>query len=275
MFSGNKDVDYEILYKLDDKELGRICQTDQYFRKLCANDTFWMNRTLRRFGRYLGSVETIKQYLKDYKYTSWRKYYIFLVDSIESIYRLFNKGSYYKSGRNDVNILKTIIENNNEDLEEAVIGETKINEDEVLDNFVTYKWKEILKEDLVYPNFFNYYYPLSNEQSEEFFDYLLSLEKVDPNVALKMLLHNEENETNLIMKILNDSRIQLSKVIKSVIRYNKIINKENFDLYLKYIKDKNGFNQLKEELDKYIDRTDVGKIDHIYNFFDVKKNLYY
>ena len=40
--SGNKQTDYEILYKLSDYELGKMCQTNKYSRELCRNDIFWI-----------------------------------------------------------------------------------------------------------------------------------------------------------------------------------------------------------------------------------------
>ena len=60
MLTGNKNTDYEVLYNLDDYNLGDMCQVNQYTRELCANDVFWMNRTLRRFTPIFGTVEAIK-----------------------------------------------------------------------------------------------------------------------------------------------------------------------------------------------------------------------
>ena len=84
MFTGIRDLDLEILSKLDDRELGRICSTDKYFRQLCTNEDFWRNRVVKRFGKYLGDLETINSFRTKYSYT-WRKYYISLVDFLEKV----------------------------------------------------------------------------------------------------------------------------------------------------------------------------------------------
>jgi hypothetical protein len=62
---GNKNVDYEILHKLSDRDLVSICKIDKYYRTLCSDDIFWMNRTLKRFSFILGDIKTIKKYKKN------------------------------------------------------------------------------------------------------------------------------------------------------------------------------------------------------------------
>jgi hypothetical protein len=57
-----KYVDYEILYKLNDKDLVSMCKVNKYYQKICADDMFWMNQTLKSFSFVLGDIETIKKY---------------------------------------------------------------------------------------------------------------------------------------------------------------------------------------------------------------------
>ena len=43
-FTGIKDTDFLILNQLSDDELGKVCQVNKYARKLCKDETFWLNR---------------------------------------------------------------------------------------------------------------------------------------------------------------------------------------------------------------------------------------
>lgn len=47
---GIKDLNYEIMYRLDDESLGNLCQTDKKAKELCDNDMFWRNRIERLYG---------------------------------------------------------------------------------------------------------------------------------------------------------------------------------------------------------------------------------
>jgi len=66
-----KDANFEILNKLDDKSLGRMCQVNPEFKKLCDDDMFWKNRIISLFGE---EILSIKNPLETYKrfYTSKR-----------------------------------------------------------------------------------------------------------------------------------------------------------------------------------------------------------
>jgi hypothetical protein len=81
---GNKDLDYEVLYKLDDYDLGNMCKVNKYTRELCRNDTFWMNRTINRFLPVFSSVEKIKEFKGD---STWRNYYIDIINFMEAFYQ--------------------------------------------------------------------------------------------------------------------------------------------------------------------------------------------
>ena len=46
--SGNKDVDMEIILKLDDSELPRVCSVNKYVNKICESDAFWYRRLINK-----------------------------------------------------------------------------------------------------------------------------------------------------------------------------------------------------------------------------------
>lgn len=103
MLTRNKDADYEIMYKLNDYDLGNICQLNKYSRQLCKDDFFWMNRTFIRFAPIF-TIEQLKHYKTKYGFDTWRKYYINMIDFIEKYY----SGENVK-GRNDITILSEYI----------------------------------------------------------------------------------------------------------------------------------------------------------------------
>ncbi|GAG48290.1 unnamed protein product, partial [marine sediment metagenome] len=77
-FSGIPDVDMQILEKLPDKDLGQVCQTSKYVQSLCQNETFWHQRFIANFSKYYSNnIDLILKYKGN---TSWRNYYIMIVD---------------------------------------------------------------------------------------------------------------------------------------------------------------------------------------------------
>jgi hypothetical protein len=146
-FTRIKDLDLEILSKMNDRELGRVCSTDTYFRKLCKNDDFWRNRTTKRFGKYFGDLI---YHFQDTQIPTWREYYVLLVDFLEKVYtrQILRLG-----GRRDLQLLLGMIKQNHKMLKE-----------EIKKRFEKGLWKEMLKLELVNPNVaFDYYdHPLEN-----------------------------------------------------------------------------------------------------------------
>ena len=146
--SGIKDVDYIILQNLSDQDLGNFCRVNKEARKLCTDDTFWRNRTMKRFSSVISQDVLIKN--KEANFKTWREYYINLVDFLEKIYmgfligleipgqrrKLMEKEYMIKESRDDLQILHNIVEENSERLSN-------------LENV-----KKMLAEDFVDPNYF-------------------------------------------------------------------------------------------------------------------------
>ena len=217
MFGKVKDVDFEILSKLNDRDLGKLRATDKYFRDLCKNDTFWRNRTINRFAKYLGGVEGLQKYFIESKLTTWREYYISIIDFLESKY---TKQSRFQK-RPDLIKLDKILSENNEILRKQSL------EDE--------KWKEILRWDLIDPNVIIDEY-IGNEELR----YILSLDdpRIRPYRALDVILQEGAGKSAKIL--LQDKRIVPENVLQSVeeiLRNHDIDIEANnvLDLYLDYI----------------------------------------
>ena len=153
MFTGNKDADRIVLSQLDDYDLANACASNKHLNEICRDETFWRNRTLRRFGSYLGNISEIKEYMKASRFTSWKKYYIYLIDFIEKIYggRIFNIPS-----RKDLQKLASIIKKNDVEMIENIVRfvSTKLenrtwdNDRKSLQPFL----EQQLKKDLINPN---------------------------------------------------------------------------------------------------------------------------
>jgi len=87
--TGNPATDILILQQLPDKDLISVCAVDNYVNNLCNNESFWLNRTLERYGDQLGSGPEIRE-----KYiptgTSWKDYYIWLTGLLEGPSEIFS-----------------------------------------------------------------------------------------------------------------------------------------------------------------------------------------
>lgn len=260
-FTGIRDLDLEILSKLDDEELGKICSANKYFRELCKNEDFWRNRTVQKFGKYLGSVETMNNYRSK---NTWRTYYIHLVDVV---YKALQEPLTYerKKWKNeDEKILDQIIVKNTEELEH-----------QLFENFNEYKWKEILKRELIDPNKFSYGYYLEdheeNRERNEFLEYILNLndKRINPNLALENLIYFGKNEP-IVKKYLDDPRISIDSVIESILLWkgNKFnIEESSLSLFIDFIVSHNAVDELKEALDEIEDKY---VLEYIYNYLGIK-----
>lgn len=86
VLSGYKDTDYIILNKLNDYELGKVCQVNKKLKKICDDDNFWKVRTYQKLGKFFYPKNP-----KDFIITTWKNYYISLMEKINS----YMKGTIY------------------------------------------------------------------------------------------------------------------------------------------------------------------------------------
>lgn len=81
-FTGNPATDIIVLQQLPDQDLTSVCAVDQYINNLCNNESFWLNRTLAKYGDMLGSGREIRDnYIPNG--TTWKDYYIWLTGLME------------------------------------------------------------------------------------------------------------------------------------------------------------------------------------------------
>ncbi|MBY8988310.1 MAG: hypothetical protein KGD61_07640 [Candidatus Lokiarchaeota archaeon] len=86
LFTGLPAADILILEKLDDSDLVNVCSLNSYLNNLCNNESFWLNRTLSKYGYILGSGEQIRTYLPEG--TSWKEYYLWLSDLSSDVLKM-------------------------------------------------------------------------------------------------------------------------------------------------------------------------------------------
>ena len=82
-FSKNKDVDREILQRLNDMDLFQTLLTSKYFKEITNNDAFWRNRLLTKYP----SAVPYKQHSD----ISWKNYYL---STVFYVNELKEKGDY-------------------------------------------------------------------------------------------------------------------------------------------------------------------------------------
>ena len=82
MLSGQKDADFIILSKLNDRDLLSVCITDKYANRLCNNEDFWRNRFITKYGVDFMKYNTTK---------TWKRFYLLIV-------KYLNGSEYWNSG---------------------------------------------------------------------------------------------------------------------------------------------------------------------------------
>ncbi len=268
-FTGIRDLDLEILKKLDDAELGKICSTNKYFRELCKNEDFWRNRTVERFSKYLGNLVQINKYKLKYEST-WRLYYISLINFLESLYQRRN----YDFQRDDFEILTRLSRINFERLIS-----------EINNNFHVEKWKEFLKMELSVPNnaFYLWDYIENDDKVYKIVDYILSVNdrRINPNDSLVHILNADDFDVNTVdirkrlsERILKDERIVSKSVLKAIKKFSQRLsaNAEELSMlnfYLDFVKNNNGVEQLREIIRNITPENDQ-ILNHIYKYLDAE-----
>ena len=85
--SGVKDTDFLILDKLNDYELGRVCQANKYVKKLCNDDTFWRNRMIKNLERININVELIFKIKEFLEFDRWKDYYVYIFSNTNKTFQ--------------------------------------------------------------------------------------------------------------------------------------------------------------------------------------------
>ena len=73
--TGDKNINFMILMKLNDKELSMVCSVNKYVNELCKDDTFWFNRVLLTFNFSPLVAREMKTYLQ---FDNWKEFYVWL-----------------------------------------------------------------------------------------------------------------------------------------------------------------------------------------------------
>ena len=104
-FTGIRDLDVEILNRLDDRDLVSFCSTDKYANSICDLETFWQRRMIEKYGKYLNLESLLK--FKDKK--SWAEYYVEITKVLNSSNVEYETAKALENGRSDlVKLLKEI-----------------------------------------------------------------------------------------------------------------------------------------------------------------------
>ncbi len=131
--TGIKDIDFKILNNLDDSSLVQYCTTNKEANKVCNNQIFWMNRTIKTFP-YV-NIETLRKYKGN---RQWSEYYI---DDLRKI-NISNADEYLRDGSEEGRMDIVIISLHNganvhTDNDSAVIDASEFRHLEVLKYLVS------------------------------------------------------------------------------------------------------------------------------------------
>lgn len=83
-FTGNPQVDMEILRRMSDEDLISVCLVNKYVNGLCNRESFWINKVINKYGAVLGSGVAIKKNYLNNGEISWKDYYLWLSDVLNS-----------------------------------------------------------------------------------------------------------------------------------------------------------------------------------------------
>lgn len=136
--TGNKDVDFVILNKLSDYELGKVCQVNKKVNILCNDDNFWQIRTYQKLGKYIEPINP-----KDRIITTWKDYYTSMIKHINDFKKgdiVLSDGVVFYKKKEDLSELKFVT--GGEDLKN-VLQKIKNEESEYKDALKNSDFKKI------------------------------------------------------------------------------------------------------------------------------------
>jgi hypothetical protein len=70
-FTPIKDVNLEIMSKMDDRTLLNVCLTNNYAKELCDDQSFWHNRFVKKYGEEADKTKPQKR--------SWKNHYLIVL----------------------------------------------------------------------------------------------------------------------------------------------------------------------------------------------------
>ena len=231
VLTGNKDTDLIILSNLNDYDLSSVCRVNKYTRELCNNESFWMNRTTKRFGQFSRDINVDRLKLN----MTWKQFYVKLVDIVEYFYRNGkNVEQRFQKTFPNIPFLKIfenigqLIERNTGQSSYVILVEKDLN-----------KAKAFLNKDFVNPNKIFTTAKLYEQLELSYYKKVLEILKADPRFKPEILLHKTfsmnidwiEIFLEEIYNLLTWQEI-LSQLVKSL--YGKVSGKSYTTIYLKY-----------------------------------------
>jgi hypothetical protein len=104
ILTGNKDVDHQILIKLDIQNLSKLCRTNKYTQELCDDEDFWKKKFIfEKLPLSLSTKPTLNEWLVIYKKTKISQLYT--ADTLK-VYDIQYKNSEIKPTIYIYNIIK-------------------------------------------------------------------------------------------------------------------------------------------------------------------------
>jgi len=252
--SGIRDVDLKILQELEDHEISKVCSVNKYVAKLCEDESFWLNRLLKKY-----DIETIFEMKENLTYKNLYRYLFFdrktglnvaiQTDNLDLFKQIYNSSDenddlqyqYDQIGKDgSLNILAYLLLNEIQEDRQYII-------DIVLGsaNEKVFKWLHKMGLTSYYYYFLlltGYYNPeYVLPQIKKYFKYIRENDDVIPILeTLGLYLTKYNLEEKKIIYDLISTKFDTKKYIEAImngLEHNKDIrfNQETKEKFLKYI----------------------------------------
>jgi hypothetical protein len=78
-FTGNKNIDMDMMLLLSDHEVGVVCQVNKYAEKLCNDSSFWTKRIIQKYKVF---PDKINLFIQNFHFANAKNLYIYLTQQV-------------------------------------------------------------------------------------------------------------------------------------------------------------------------------------------------
>ena len=246
--SGIKDIDLKILQELEDTDFDKVCSVNKYVKKLCDDETFWLNRLMRKMD--IEEIRDIKEDNGKFLYKEIYRY-LFMGDTRRvGILEAVKRGNLY--------LFRKLWKPKNYDDTDILQAGDSVNRDIISYLFSTEKDPEItydigrnlLRADSEVLN--RWLFRMNFVTYEQYFDYLIEESEymVDDYLLSEMekYLSRIKGENYLNLAYLAGLNVHqhtidiTEKIIETLIKNNKTVSKEIKERFIDGVGSRNILN---------------------------------
>lgn len=80
-FTGNKNIDIDMMLLLTDHEVGVVCQVNKYAETLCNDSRFWIRRIIQKYKVF---PDKINLFVQSFHFPNAKDLYIYLTQQVSN-----------------------------------------------------------------------------------------------------------------------------------------------------------------------------------------------